>query len=161
MDYEDEYRPNLAMIKFLDNRTVEHLNAGILNEEYDLQDLHASLNTLDGSEVEQLTFYPSSNGLNALLHLLITKNDHLINTPRRFLETRGLNLLHRACIRGRCSTINLPLQHGAQIDAENCAGIRPLVATLARGREDAALLLLQRGARTTNPIPNNPSRVVD
>jgi hypothetical protein len=46
----------------------------------------------------------------------------------------------------------LLLQHGTQINAENYNSMRPLVAALSMGREDAAVFLIEMGARITNPI---------
>ncbi len=139
---------------------MDHLNARIVNEEYDSSDLYASLETLDDLELQRLAFYASLNGLNALLGLLITEYVHLINEVERLAETTGMTLLHCASVKGRCTTIGLLLHHGAQIDAEDCRGIRPLVGALSMGKEDAAVLLIQRGARVTNPIPSYPSNLL-
>ena len=51
-----------GMIKLLDNWTIDDLNARIINEAFDCDDLHASLETLDDLELQRLAFYASSNG---------------------------------------------------------------------------------------------------
>lgn len=160
VDYEDEYRPSLSMIKLLQNRTVDDLNARIVNEAYDSDDFYASLKTLDDLELQRLAFYASSNGLDVLLDILITEYNHLINEPERFIGTTGMTLLHQASGNGKCSTINLLLQHGAQINAEDCNSMRPLVLALSMGKEDAAVFLIETGARITNPIPSYHSNLL-
>jgi ankyrin repeat protein len=132
----------------------------IVNEAYDSDDFYASLETLDDLELQRLAFYASSNGLVALLDILMTEYNHLINKPERLIGTTGMTLLHWASAKGRCSTINLLLHHGAQIDAEDYHGIRPLVGALYMGKEDAAMFLIQNGASITNPIPNNLSNLL-
>jgi hypothetical protein len=46
----------------------------------------------------------------------------------------------------------LLLQHGAQINAEDCNSMRPLVVALSMRKEGAAVFLIEMGARITNPI---------
>jgi hypothetical protein len=78
VDYEDEYRPSLGMIKLREDMTVDHLSARIVNEEYDLDDLYSLLETLDESELQPLAFYASSNGLDTLLDLIMIEYDYLL-----------------------------------------------------------------------------------
>lgn len=47
----------------------------------------------------------------------------------------------------------LLLQHRAQINAEDCNSMRPLVVALSMRKEGAAVVLIEMGARITNPIP--------